>query len=101
MLRGYAKALLGRRHQYLYTSLNAGLVSQARVSCTYLYLFDVSRMKYSIIKVMLGFKLSGVNSLSRAGGDCYKHIKCDRNLRENDNEIMRSTVWLSTILLPE
>jgi hypothetical protein len=82
-------------------SLNAGLVSQARVSCTYLYLFDVSRMKYSIIKAMLGFKLSGVNSLSRAGGDCYKRIKCDRNLRENDNEIMRSTVWLSTILLPE
>ena len=28
-------------------------------------------------------------------------IECDRNLRENDNEIMRSTVWLSTILLPE
>jgi hypothetical protein len=28
-------------------------------------------------------------------------IKCIKKLRENDNEIMRSTVWLSTILLPE
>jgi hypothetical protein len=28
-------------------------------------------------------------------------IKCVRKSRKSDNEIMRSTVWLSIILLPE
>jgi hypothetical protein len=28
-------------------------------------------------------------------------IQCVKKSREKDNEIMRSTVWLSTILLPK